>query len=197
MLEEILGSRAKVKILKTLSAFPERQFQAADIAKACRLSNSRASECLKDLAGGGIVESKKVGKGFIFKLNASNYFSRIVLRMFREEARFVDIVSKDFVSKMKRLDGIRSIILFGSALNELTSRSDVDFLIVTNGKAKREKIAVIDSELTEKYGITVSSTVLDIEEIRRKARSGEEFVIKVLANGRPIYGKNPEDMIWQ
>jgi len=194
MIEEILDTEAKVRIMKFLSKFPDMQFQAIEVARRSGVSVSRASECLKDLADKGILESRKIGKGYLFKVNKSNYLTRIILETFEKEKGFVEIIAKDFVSRVKTLGKIESIVLFGSALKELKIGSDIDFLIVSEYPMDESIIYKIDSELTEKYGFPVSSILMTVEELKRK--SSEGFVIDVIASGKILFGKNLEDVIW-
>jgi len=196
MIEEILNTDAKVRIMKFLSNFPDTQFQAIKIAQMTRLSVSRTSECLKDLVDKGILESRKIGKGYLFKVNKSNYLSMIILDAFIKEKSFVDIIAKDFVSRIKRLNKIRSIVLFGSALKELKFGSDIDFLIISQNQLEREIVSKIGAELTGKYGFHISSVLMTVDELKRKTKNGEGFVIEVMANGKAVFGKNLEEIVW-
>lgn len=196
MIEEIINTEAKVRIMKFLSSFPDTQFQAVELARMTRLSVSRTSECLKDLVDKGVLESRKIGKGYLFKVNKSNYLSKIILDVFRKEKKFVDIIAKDFVSKIKRLGKVKNIVLFGSALKELKIGSDVDFLIVSEDEMDRSIVSKIGADLTEKYGFPVSSVLMTVDELKRKAKNGEGFVIELIANGKVVFGKSLEEIVW-
>jgi len=194
MIEKILNTKVKVEIMKVLSKHPDRQFQAVEVARMAGLSVSRTSECLKDLAEKGVLESRKIGKGYLFKTNKSNYMTKVILDIFKKEKELVWIISRNFVSRIKRLDKVTSIVLFGSALKELKIGSDVDFLIISKNEIDRSNVSRIGSELTEKYGFTISSVLMTEKELKRKVR--ENFVANVMAEGRVIFGKNLEDIIY-
>jgi predicted nucleotidyltransferase len=197
MIKEVLTSKSKVNIIEFFCKFPYRKFQMIEVAKHCELSNSRTSECLRELAGFGILESKKIGKGHEYGLNLSNYFSKLFLQLFRGERKLVDVIAKDFVDEVKIIPAVQSIVLFGSALTQLKISSDIDFLVVSKKIIEREKISLIETKLIDKYGFHISTTLMTKNEIKEKARKGEEFTINVIANGRLLFGKNLEDMIWQ
>lgn len=194
MIEDILNSEVKTKIMKFFSKFPGPEFQAIQIAKALNLSVSRTSDCLKYLANKGVLESRKVGKGHIFRLSKSNYLARIISEMFEKEGKLADLVAGDFVLKAKKMKNIESIVLFGSALRELKTGSDIDFLIISKKELDRNSISKIDAELTEKYGFPVSTITIKIAELKRK--SSEAFIIDVMANGKTVFGKNMEEFIY-
>ena len=196
MIGEILGTAAKVRIMGFLSKFSDKQFQAIEISRMTRLSVSRTSECLKYLANKGILESRKIGKGYLFKVNKSNYLTTIILEAFKKEKKLAELIAKDFVSRIKGLDKIKSIVLFGSALKEMKFGSDIDFLIVSEQTIDIEVISKIEADLTEKYGFPVSSMLMTINEFKRKAKTGESFVINVIAEGKVIFGKRLEEIIY-
>ena len=196
MIEEIINSKAKIKIVKLFCQFPEKKFQMIEVAKNSGLSNSRVSECLRDLARTGLLESRKIGKGYEYKLNLSNYYSKILFKLFEEEKKLLNNITKDFIDKIKPIKEIESIVLFGSALTELKIGSDIDFLIVGRKKIDREAISTIETELINEYGFHISATFMTEEELKEKAKNGEEFVINVMANGKLLYGRNLEDIVW-
>lgn len=196
MIEEIINSKAKIKIVKLFCQFPEKKFQMIEVAKNSGLSNSRVSECLRDLARTGLLESRKIGKGYEYKLNLSNYYSKILFKLFEEEKKLLNNITKDFIDKIKTIKEIESIVLFGSALTELKIGSDIDFLIVGRKKIDREAISTIETELINEYGFHISATFMTEEELKEKAKNGEEFVINVMANGKLLYGRNLEDIVW-
>lgn len=196
MIEEILDSEAKVKIMKFLSRFPDDQFQAIEIARRAELSVSRTSECLKELANKGILESQKLGKGYLFRVNRFNYISKIILEVFEKEQRLVEIIAKDFVSRVKRLDRIKAVVLFGSALKELKIGSDVDFLVISEYEISRSAVSAIGAEMTQKYGFPISSAVMTTKELTKKAKRGEGFVRDVIATGKVVFGKSLEEIVY-
>lgn len=196
MIEEVLDTKSKVKILKFLSKFPNTQFQAIQIARMTKLSVSIVSESLKDLANKGILSSKKISKGYIFEINDNNYLTKLILDLFENENKIINLIANDFVFHVKKLGKIESIVLFGSALRELRFGSDIDFLIVCENYMDREAVSNISSLLTEKYGFTVSSLLMTTIELKRKAKTGEEFVLNVMASHKLLYGKDLEEVVW-
>jgi predicted nucleotidyltransferase len=193
MLEEVLNSKTKILILKLFAK--GGKYQVSDVARMCKISKSRASECLREFAEKGILESRHIGRSVVYNL-APTYLAKTVSKIFAQDELFLHEIEKSFVSEAKKIKGILSIVLFGSALKGLEIGSDIDFLVVYEKSVKREKIYEITSRLTAKYGFHVSATLMSLKEIKQKAKKGEEFVINVLADGKPVYGKNLENLIW-
>jgi predicted nucleotidyltransferase len=119
-----------------------------------------------------------------------------LFKLFEEEKKLLNNITKDFIDKIKTIKEIESIVLFGSALTELKIGSDIDFLIVGRKKIDREAISTIETDLINKYGFHISATFMTEEELKEKAKNGEEFVINVMANGKLLYGRNLEDIVW-
>lgn len=190
MLEKILDSKVKIKIAR-LFAKRQQTFQVSDVARLCKISKSRASECLRELAEKGILESKVIGRSIIYSLSSTNLAKTIVEFLTQDEVLLSDI-EKDVVSKVK--DGVVSIVLFGSALRGLKAGSDVDFLIIY--RQPKKQIYEISAELTEKFGFRISILLMSAKEFKLKARKGEEFIINILANHKTIYGNDIEDLVW-
>ncbi len=195
MLEGILDSRAKMKIMKLLSRFPKRQFQAIEVAGLAKLSVSRTSECLKEFVDKEILKSRKIGKGYLFELDTSSYLTKIILEVFNKERNIVKLITNEFVSQIKRYN-VKSVVLFGSASRELTVGSDIDILVVSDKLLHRDAVSRITSDLTVKYGFPVSCLVMTTSELKKKAKIREDFVINLIASGKLLYGKDLEELTY-
>jgi len=193
MIENILDTKAKMKIAK-LFAEREEAFQVSDVARILKLSKSRTSECLKELEEKGILESKVIGRSLIYKLSSTN-LAKTISKALTQEKVLLSEIEKEVVKETKKLKPI-SLALFGSSLKELKSSSDIDFILIYNGKIKKEKIYEISSRLSAQFGFHISIFAMNIIELRKKAKRGEEFVLNILATHKLLYGKPLEDLIW-
>ena len=193
MIEEILNTVVKAKIMKLFSKFPDSQFQAGEVARMTKLSFSRTNNTLKELAGKGILEYRKKGKGSLFGANKDNYITRIILEAFEKEKGIVDVIAGDFVSRVKSLGKINNITLFGSAVWELNFGSDVDILVIHDG-IDEDAVTGVSADLTEKYGFPVICLKMSTEEFKRKLHEG--FVVNVMASGRTLFGKSLEGIAY-
>jgi predicted nucleotidyltransferase len=193
MLEDIVDSKIKAKIVKV---FIKRKdaLHVSEVARLAKVSKSRASECLRELSEKGVLESKVIGRNVVYSIS-SNAIAKNVMEAFNQDEILLKKISKSFINEIKKIrkDKPISIALFGSALKELKFGSDIDFFVINGDKERFYKIA---SELTEKFGFRVSVLIMDYNELRKKARAGEEFAINLLANHKLLYGKKLEDLIW-
>ena len=193
MIESILDSKIKIKIAK-LFADRKESFQVSDVGRILKISKSRASECMKELAEKGVLESKAIGRSVLYKLSSSNLAKTISTILTQEKILLAEL-EKSAVKEVNQLKPV-SFALFGSALKGLKAGSDVDFLFLHEGGLKKERIYEIAGVLTEKFGFHISILSMEVKVFKTKARKGEEFVLNVVASHKLLYGKKLEDLIW-
>jgi predicted nucleotidyltransferase len=193
MIESILDTKVKMKIAKL---FAERNevLQVSDVARILKLSKSRTSECLRELAEKGILESKVIGRSLIYNLS-STAMAKTVSKALTQEKALLTEIEKELVQDIKRLKPI-SLALFGSSLKGLKTGSDIDLILIYDGKIEKEKFYEISSTLSAQFGFHISILTMSLKEFKEKSKRGEEFVLNILATHKLLYGKPLEDLIW-
>jgi len=193
MIEELFDTKLKLKIAK-LFASNNAEAQVSDVARILRISKSRTSECLRELAEKRLLECRKIGKSLVYK-KASNQFAKKVFESLLLEKNLQESLEKDLIEMLRRFNPI-SIAIFGSSAQKLKLNSDVDILVLVKGSLN-EKVYKISSELSENYGINISILVMNEGEFRERVRKGDAFAINVLATHKKIFGKDLELVAWQ
>jgi len=193
MIESILDTKVKIKIAKL---FAERNdaLQVSDVARILKLSKSRTSECLRELAEKGILESRAVGKSLIYSLSSTTMAKTISKALTQENVLLAEI-EKELVKDIKKLGPI-SLALFGSSLKGLKAGSDIDLILIYDGKIEKDKLYKISGKLSAKFGFHISILAMSLKKLKEKAKRGEEFVLNILATHKLLYGKPLEDLIW-
>lgn len=194
MLEDILDTKIKIRIVK-LFAGKNEALQVSDVARVLKISKSRASECLKELAKRGMLESRAVGRSILYK-PTSNVLAKAVYKFIAQENSLLDEIKQDVLKEVKKFKPV-SLVLFGSSLKGLKIAGDVDFLLLHVDKIEREKIYEIIGRLSEKFRFRISILLMSVKEFQTKAKNGEEFILNVLANNELLYGKDLESVVWQ
>jgi len=86
-LEEVIGSRNKIKILRFLSQNRDWQFNLSEISKKAGLDKGALSRLVKSLEKAGAIEVKRSGKLLLFRLNEGNKaIAKYVIPLFAKEA---------------------------------------------------------------------------------------------------------------
>lgn len=87
-LEDIIGSKNKIKLLRFLSNNRDWQFNLAEISKKIGLDKGALSRLVKELEAKGVLEVKRSGKLVLFKINEDNKaISEQVIPLFSKEAK--------------------------------------------------------------------------------------------------------------
>lgn len=99
---------------------------------------------------------------------------------------------KLIIKELLQIDDIRAIILYGSfARKEVTSRSDIDLFIITNGKNTTYEIEEKIISLELKIGRNIQPTIRTLKELG-KTDSG--LLQNVFQEGKVLYLKEPTEL---
>ena len=187
MLEQILGSRIKLKIIRFMLQ-KDREFLFKDIAKSIKTSFGAVHPALSELVELRILLVKKIGRSKLYSINKSHFLFLDIRRLFDEEMKRPFKIAKEFAQKLNKT-GIKNIILFGSvARREFKQKSDIDILIIYSRKKIDNHADVLSDRILRKYDINVSVTYLSYKEVRSRIKRFDIFIFKILNEGMVLFG---------
>ena len=174
MIEKLLASKVKIKILRFFFDFPLVKRNVREIAKECRIGFGIAANALKELNEVGIINAEKSGKEILYSLNNRSIFFPPLKKIFeieREELANLPFIYRnlisDIIASTKNLAEV--CILFGSIVTGTFSpKSDVDLFFVSN---KEEAIREKCMRIEKKYGIRIQTIVIERKDIKRFKQS--------------------------
>lgn len=189
MLEKIISSKSKVKILRRLVENPKREFCIEDIVKATKLSFGTAHPTLKDMVSSRMIISRKVGRSTLYKVNDRNPLFPKLKDLFGKEKTMMEDIASEFVTELEK-SGIKAIVLFGSvARGEVTEKSDIDLLLILEDDEKtKQKVSDFAKRFLDRYDVEIIPTFLSTEESRRRFKKADKFILNVAAEGKVLYG---------
>jgi predicted nucleotidyltransferase/biotin operon repressor len=176
-LDDILGSRIKIDILRLLSR-TRSDHTGREIAGLIGYSHNATRAALEELEDSGLVIRRQAGRANLYSIDADNViFTDILTPAFETEdkllARVAAIISK-WIG-----DDLASVILFGSvARGDEGPGSDIDIVVIVKDGAdmaeKRDSIADASLEVTRRFGNQLNYILIDESEYARKknARKG-------------------------
>jgi len=194
MIEEILDTKLKLKIARLFSS-SNAELQVSDVARILKISKSRASECLKELAEKKLLECRRIGRSLVYK-KASNQFAQEIFKSLSLEEKIEEKLERNLIEKLKKFKPI-SVVIFGSYLQKFKPDSDIDVLVLVRDDSKKEELYKISSELSERYGFVISILLMKEEEFKEKVKKGDPFAINLLANHKKVFGKDLEEVAWR
>ena len=176
MLEQIFGSKARVKLLKTFLSRPEQKYYTRQLARDLDLQVNSIRRELENLKNVGIIKEAEddVDNEDIKKNDKKYYQSDTDFLLFNELKQLFSkanlLSCQTFLNKFKDDENIKLLILSGIFTGETRSLSDL--LIV--GKIKRpkfkEQLDILEADLGKEINYTIMDEVeynyrLDIHDI--------------------------------
>lgn len=188
MLAKLLGSVARVKILKLFLLNPEASYYIRQISRHLNLQlnavrreleNLETLELLTSHQGGEGDEDLEDGKPGV-KSDRKYYSANKQFILYNEIRELIIkaqiLCEKDFRTKLQKLGSIKLLILSGLFIND--KQAPVDMLIV--GNFNKDKVAKLVKELEEELVNEVNYAVLTEEEFYYRRQVTDVFLYSVL-----------------
>lgn len=192
-LEEAIGSRLKIRVLKTLIE-STRPLTGIKIAQAAGYSHTQTYKALDDLEALGIITKDYAGASNLYSINRGNYIVKyIVTPSIEAERKMLEEFASRFYERIG--EDLLSLTLYGSvARGDDDCGSDIDLILVTRDAADVEALedvaAEVSLETALEFGGPVSAFVVSETEYRRRLAAGRAMWAGVKAEGQTIPRKD-------
>lgn len=198
VLDEVLGQRSKVKLLRFLLRTPG-EYSGRDLAGYVGLDHKTCDAALRGLADHGVVISRRVGTAVIHRLHPEHPIVRDILAPAFDQEEGLAI---RYVQEAQEISGIpaESVILYGSvARGQEVARSDVDILFVTHDahSVEKHKNALDEAmiRLANRYGSVPQFMIEDRAAFRRKVDRGDSLHREIIRTGKVVVGKSFRELL--
>jgi predicted nucleotidyltransferase len=191
-LDEVLGNRNHVRVLRHLILFPSPVITGRGIARELGMSHVSCIRSLNELEAIGALVRKRVGTSATYEVPESSIlFSKMIKPLFVKESRLLD----GLVGRL--LDGIekevQAVFLYGSvARAEETASSDIDLLVILKSGVNKgtigKKLASNRSETSSLYLVGIHVIAYSYNEYQKHKRQGLPLIKEVLSEGRLLFG---------
>ena len=189
MLERLIGSKIRIKILKLLLMNEQTRFSLEEIFRNLKTALKSTKSELENLEKLGIVirSDKKdfnPGNKEVAKKRSSKggkfFFANRDFVLFHEvKALLVKsqiLYEKDFIDQVRRLGKIKLLVLSGVFVGR--ENSIVDILVV--GRFNRRKMVKLISDLERDLGREINYTFLDVNEFKYRRNITDVFIYEIL-----------------
>jgi predicted nucleotidyltransferase len=188
-IEEMLASKAKLKILKYLFA-SKAAMSENEISKIIHLSHMTVNRIMKELQALNLAFSERAGNALLWKLNKDSYAYQVLSPIITQIAK-ATTPQKHLIKTMLKLIPLKiaeKIILFGSiATGEEKPSSDIDlFIQVKNAKVKNQLRLPIDKlsdVCLNRYGNKLSPYILTGAELKKRPAT----LLAEIEKGKQLY----------
>lgn len=189
VLEDLLSSKTKILLLKTLFRYPEKKFSGRELGRLADCSASRTSEVLNLFYSYGLVNKIHVGNTAVWTLNKKNILSNYFSDLFKIEKNILQSLKSNIREAFRSQKDVIKVLFFGSLIRgDEKPNSDIDLFILV----QKEKDKIVAEEVTHKlnmsqlpkYGNVISSIIYSKDEWEQKKTS--ELLKKILSESEVI-----------
>ena len=195
-LEQVLGSKAAIRILRTMIRYQAKVFAKRGLARTANVSVSETALTIRDFEDMGIIRVQPVGRSHQLSLNRKNYtFKKIIEPIFKAEEDTLYELIKVLKKNLDKKKIIISAALFGSIVkgNEKLD-SDIDVLVISNDfDAASQIISDVLVEVVEVFHAQLAPIIFSQKKLQSKKKGN--LVRSIIANHIMICGKDLGSMI--
>ncbi|HEX6751865.1 MAG TPA: nucleotidyltransferase domain-containing protein [Longimicrobium sp.] len=196
VLDAVLGSTAKVKILRALlpltSAVSGRE---AKLLSGVR-SQGGALQALTELAQLGVLHEERIRGARLYRVNRAHHVTAALSALFQIEGQRLSSLRaliENHTAAKGLIKRVQAVILFGSAARgDARPGSDLDLFVVadsTRGTARlRDALDDVAQEAARTLGLNISALVMPNVQLRRRWRAGDPLLRNIEAEGRVLLG---------
>lgn len=188
MLETILGSKLRGKVLGWLFTHPDERYFVRQLTSLLREDSTNVSRELIRLEKTGVLVSTKEGKQKYYQANRKSPIYNELHGLIVKTTGVADALHSALAPLADR---IMVAFIFGSIASGNEDRaSDIDVIVV--GDISFGDIVSLLSSAEEKLGREINTVVYPIAEFKQKVRDDHHFV-KTVLEGEKIFLIGDED----
>lgn len=155
------------RIVELLLKYPKREFTISELSRISGTSYATAWRFIQRLDKSGIIFTRTVGHSLVCTLNESAPFLNQVKAVLDIESSPHRLAAKDFVNRVKKISGVKKIILFGSVskgTEKLSSDVDIAVIIYKKDKALEQRITLVSDTIMQKSRMHIIPMILTEKE---------------------------------
>ena len=182
MIEQLFGSKTRVKLLQLFLANPGRSFYVREMTRKIDEQINSVRRELSNLLGIGIIKSDSVNNKLYYEVNQGYKHFKALQSIFSVEIPQQDISPASQGDLLKRLQTVGSfdvVITAGSLVG--SESSDVDLILV--GSSNKQKLEKLIKTIELEEGSAVRYIVLPPSEFKYRLEIKDRFMSTVL-NGK-------------
>ncbi|MGI0133993.1 MAG: transcriptional regulator [Candidatus Micrarchaeaceae archaeon] len=182
MIEQLLGSKTRVKLLQLFLSNPNRSFYVREITRKIDEQINSVRRELSNLLNIGIITSDTTNNRLYYEVNQAYEFYKPLRDIFGTSMKDGAVAVAKQRDDYKALGNVDLLIYTGQFTRD--DRAGVDLVIVgnTNGNAVQKFVA----ELEQKEGKELRYTVMATSDFRYRQQVKDRFINDVLAAKKQV-----------
>lgn len=184
MVEQLFGSKTRVKLLQLFYGNPNRSFYVREITRKIDEQINSVRRELANLLSIGIISSETTNNRLYYEVNQKYEFYKPLSEIFGAAGQTVAVkdAKEEEADPLKNLGNVELAILTGQFTRD--ERSGVDMLIV--GDINQTQAAKYVAAMEEKEGKEIRYAVMTSSEFSYRYKLNDRFLVTVLESKKQI-----------
>lgn len=182
MLEDALGSRSKVRILRELVRRGGEELTTEDLVRATGQSTGTLVPALQQLSGAGVVATRLVGRTRVFQLNSRHPGTPILLRAFVDEAAALNVLAEQ-VHRVAKASGVRYVAWYHDSEEGDDRRHAAWLLVIADDAVASEPSYRKALEATPALRLRL----VGVDDAKKLLGEGDASLTRAIERGRVIF----------
>lgn len=179
MIEQLFGSKTRVKLLQLFLANPGRSFYVRELTRKIDEQINSVRRELSNLMGIGIIKSDSVNNKLYYEVNQGYKHFKALQSIFSVEVPQQDVSPASQGDLLKRLQSVGSfdvIVATGALVGK--QGSDIDLLLV--GSSNKQKLEKLMKTVELEEGTAIRYTVVAESEFKYRLDIKDRFIVTIL-----------------
>ncbi|HEX3568663.1 MAG TPA: transcriptional regulator [Candidatus Saccharimonadales bacterium] len=195
MIEQLFGSKTRVKLLQLFYSNPNRAFYVREITRKIDEQINSVRRELANLLSIGIIASDTTNNRLYYEVNQAYEYYKPLLAIFGQSSADEDTTSEGKVPKKTRRTAISSDLEALKSLGNVEAAlytgqftrdesSGIDLLVV--GDINKHAMQKFITELEAKEGKDIRYTIMPLNEFKYREQINDRFITTVLQAKKQI-----------
>jgi DNA-binding transcriptional ArsR family regulator len=118
ILDEILGNRTKVKLLRAFTTYPGKEFSESELQRIAGIPQASVHRNVGALFENGLLQRRRIGKANLYSMNRGHVLFPTIDSLFEEERNLLKKLKKTIAGKINKIPEVKLAVLFGSVMGK-------------------------------------------------------------------------------
>lgn len=188
MLEAIISSKTRVKLLTLFLLSPEREYYVREIARMTEENLNAVRRELANLESFGLISGERKGNQQYYSVNRDFYLYEDLQKLVLK----TEGVARVLKEHLAGMADVRCMFIYGSfAKGNAGSKSDIDLFIV--GDIEESELIPLVHESEEAFNREINYTLMRPGEFEQRKRDGDPFVSNVMKEPKVVISGTCDD----
>lgn len=186
MIDQLFGSKTRVKLLHLFLNNPDRAFYVREITRKIDEQINSVRRELANMLNIGIIKSDSANNRLYYEVNQTYQYYKPLRAIFADEKLSSASVSSskeaDWTTRLKPLGAVKVAILSGVFIRG--SKGDVDLLLA--GDLNKTQVKKFVQELEKEQGKELTYTLMSYEDFYYRMSIKDLFVTTIISDKKSV-----------